>query len=247
MGITGDWDRVITRRTLLRTGGSLAAGMALAGALAPRALGAPPIDGPRPPIAGYPFTLGVASGDPGPHSVVLWTRLAPQPLTPAGGMPAERYPSTSSWRSTTSSAGSSAATSSWAVPDEAHSARAEVQGLDAATEYFYRFKAGREISPVGRTRTAPEPRRDARVAPLRLRLLPELPGRLLQRLRGRGGPGPRRGHPPRRLHLRGAGQRRAGARAAQGDLHARRVPDPPRAVQDRRRPPGRARRAARGS
>jgi alkaline phosphatase D len=32
------------------------------------------------------FTLGVASGDPWPRSVVLWTRLAPRPLEPSGGM-----------------------------------------------------------------------------------------------------------------------------------------------------------------
>ena len=33
-----------------------------------------------------PFTLGVASGDPSPDGVVLWTRLAPDPLN-GGGMP----------------------------------------------------------------------------------------------------------------------------------------------------------------
>src|SRR5262245_33108904 len=33
-----------------------------------------------------PFSLGVASGDPWPDSVVLWTRLAPEPLD-GGGMP----------------------------------------------------------------------------------------------------------------------------------------------------------------
>ncbi len=36
------------------------------------------------------FTLGVASGDPEPDSVVLWTRLAPDPLD-GGGMPARRF------------------------------------------------------------------------------------------------------------------------------------------------------------
>ena len=34
-----------------------------------------------------PFTLGVASGDPTDDGVVLWTRLAPDPLAPGGGMP----------------------------------------------------------------------------------------------------------------------------------------------------------------
>src|SRR5688572_23118655 len=33
-----------------------------------------------------PFTLGVASGDPWPNGVVLWTRLALNPLN-GGGMP----------------------------------------------------------------------------------------------------------------------------------------------------------------
>ena len=42
----------------------------------------------------------------------------------------------------------------------------------------------------------------------------------------------------------GGGQRRACARAGAGDPHARRVPDPPRPVQDRPEPPGRARRAS---
>src|SRR5262245_35727299 len=28
----------------------------------------------------YPFQLGVASGEPSPNGVVLWTRLAPAPL-----------------------------------------------------------------------------------------------------------------------------------------------------------------------
>ena len=38
----------------------------------------------------YPFTLGVASGDPWPDGVVLWTRLAPEPLE-GGGMPAAEH------------------------------------------------------------------------------------------------------------------------------------------------------------
>ena len=33
-----------------------------------------------PALGGTPFTLGVASGDPLPDSVVLWTRLATDPV-----------------------------------------------------------------------------------------------------------------------------------------------------------------------
>lgn len=42
-----------------------------------------------PKFSDHPFSLGVASGDPLPDGVVLWTRLAPRPLEPAGGMPPE--------------------------------------------------------------------------------------------------------------------------------------------------------------
>lgn len=40
-------------------------------------------------------------------------------------------------------------------PEIAHSVHADVRGLRPGREYFYRFKAGPEVSPVGRTRTAP--------------------------------------------------------------------------------------------
>lgn len=42
----------------------------------------------KPRFSAYPFSLGVASGEPLPDSVVLWTRLAPDPLH-GGGMPPE--------------------------------------------------------------------------------------------------------------------------------------------------------------
>src|SRR5262245_21113558 len=35
-----------------------------------------------PKFSGTPFTLGVASGDPTPDGIVLWTRLAPNPVSP---------------------------------------------------------------------------------------------------------------------------------------------------------------------
>ena len=44
----------------------------------------------RPRLADDPFQLGVASGDPTPTGGVLWTRLAPRPLEPDGGMPGPR-------------------------------------------------------------------------------------------------------------------------------------------------------------
>src|SRR3954469_18611647 len=40
----------------------------------------------KPSFANDPFQLGVASGDPTASGAVIWTRLAPDPLTPTGGM-----------------------------------------------------------------------------------------------------------------------------------------------------------------
>lgn len=45
----------------------------------------------QPQFSNYPFSLGVASGEPYPRSVVIWTRLAPNPLN-GGGMPSENVP-----------------------------------------------------------------------------------------------------------------------------------------------------------
>ena len=44
-----------------------------------------------------------------------------------------------------------------AEPQRAHSGHVDVAGLRPARRYFYRFVAGGETSPVGRTRTAPAP------------------------------------------------------------------------------------------
>src|SRR5690606_24199644 len=38
------------------------------------------------PFVADPFALGIASGDPTPDACVIWTRLAPEPLAPLGGM-----------------------------------------------------------------------------------------------------------------------------------------------------------------
>jgi alkaline phosphatase D len=108
----------------------------------------------RPSFIGYPFTLGVASGSPLPAGFVLWTRLAPDPLHGGGVGPdvvdvrweiAEDESFARVVRR-----GSVDAVRAWA-----HSAHVEVTGLEPGRWYFYRFIAGDEVSPVGRTRTAP--------------------------------------------------------------------------------------------
>ena len=44
-----------------------------------------------------------------------------------------------------------------ATPEFAHSVHVELQGLRPGSEYFYRFRVDGHLSPIGRTRTAPEP------------------------------------------------------------------------------------------
>jgi alkaline phosphatase D len=104
-----------------------------------------------------PFQLGVASGDPLPDSVVLWTRLAPAPLNPDGfgGMPDATY--NVDWELATDESFSSVVQKGTVATTraDAHSVHVEPAGLDASREYFYRFKTSGYISPVGRTRTAP--------------------------------------------------------------------------------------------
>ena len=106
-----------------------------------------------------PFTLGVASGDPDEDGVVLWTRLAPDPLN-GGGMP--RDPVEVRWEIAADDGMRRVVKHGRhrALPDWAHAVHVEVQGLEPHREYWYRFHAGDATSPVGRTRTLPRAKDD---------------------------------------------------------------------------------------
>ena len=106
------------------------------------------------PVTGYPFTLGVASGDPSPDGVVLWTRLAPAPLS-GGGMPQRRIPVDVEVSADERFVQVVQRGRTMARPEAGHSVHVELQGLEPGREYFFRFRAAGELSPVGRTRTAP--------------------------------------------------------------------------------------------
>lgn len=138
-----------TRKSFLLTTASLAA----AAAWSSRSFGAVLAS---PKLSGYPFTLGVASGDPKPDGVVLWTRLAPEPLDgETGGMPME--PVAVKWLVAEDEKLSRVVQQgeTTAVPDWAHSVHVEVEGLQPDRWYWYQFQVGSEASPVGRTRTLP--------------------------------------------------------------------------------------------
>lgn len=102
-----------------------------------------------------PFSLGVASGDPDATSVVLWTKLAPRPLDPFGGMQPEVV--AVQWEVAEDDAMKNvvARGSALATPQLGHAVHVEVQGLKSDRWYWYRFRAGNAVSPVGRTRTLP--------------------------------------------------------------------------------------------
>lgn len=147
-----DWESLFSRRMKRRgliIGAGATAGLALAASQS-RWVGA------QPRFPDYPFKLGVASGEPLPDSVVIWTRLAPDPLK-GGGMPDRPVPV--QWQVATDETMSRVVRRGNFVarPELGHSVHVEVGGLDPNRYYWYQFKVGREISPVGRTKTAPIP------------------------------------------------------------------------------------------
>src|SRR3954469_5114644 len=118
--------------------------MRIAWALGAAAVASPPLSerlSARPVFDTCPFSLGVASGDPLPDGVVLWTRLAPKPLE-GGGMPMNIVEA--GWeiaacpRFKTTSQGGRAA----ARPELGHSVHVEIAGLQPARDSWYRFHAG---------------------------------------------------------------------------------------------------------
>jgi alkaline phosphatase D len=104
--------------------------------------------------AGYPFSLGVASGSPLPDSVILWTRILPDPLdvdsAPKLAVPLRWEVAQDEAFRRIVAKGSAVAT-----PELAHSVRVNVTGLQPGRWYWYRFMFGDAVSPAGRTRTAP--------------------------------------------------------------------------------------------
>ncbi|WP_225074267.1 MULTISPECIES: alkaline phosphatase D family protein [unclassified Streptomyces] len=146
---------VARRRTFVK---AAAAGAVLAGPLA-AAL-------PARAATGAPaFLHGVASGDPLPDGVLLWTRVTPVPeAVPGSGL----GPDTEVRWAVAGDKGftdvvAEGSTTATAASD--HTVRADVRGLRPATDYWFRFSAGGTDSPIARTRTAPAA--DAAVANLR--------------------------------------------------------------------------------
>jgi len=137
----------LSRRSVLQLGAA-ATGSAVVGvALAASPASAAP--------ATAVFAHGVASGDPLPDAVVLWTRVTPTAeATPGSG----RGPVVDViWevaldpRFRRTVATGVVATG----PERDHTVKVDADGLDPATSYWYRFRCQGRTSAVGRTRTAP--------------------------------------------------------------------------------------------
>ncbi|WP_371482201.1 alkaline phosphatase [Kitasatospora sp. NBC_00315] len=104
---------------------------------------------------GAAFLHGVASGDPLPDGLLLWTRLTPTPdAVPGSGAGADTEVR---WELATDKAFTAVVASGTVTTSAAtdHTVKVDARGLRADTAYWYRFSATGAASPVGRTRTAP--------------------------------------------------------------------------------------------
>lgn len=140
----------ISRRTLFA--GAIGGGAALALASWPKAF-----------AASAPFVHGVASGDPLPNAVILWTRVTPTvEATPGSGLGPDVAVT---WQVSKNAAFTQIVAQGTAVASAAsdHTLHVDAGGLAPATAYYYRFQALGATSRVGRTKTAPAATSDAAV------------------------------------------------------------------------------------
>lgn len=134
--------RRIRRRDFLRIGSDLAGLIAL---------GALPGDSIADrPLRANPFGLGVASGDPLPQGVLLWTKLDADVV-------GRSRPVSVRWEVAADDRFARIVRrgSALAPPELGHSVHAEVHGLEPGRDYWYRFMAGGQVSPTGHAKTAP--------------------------------------------------------------------------------------------
>lgn len=139
-----------SRRALIRSAAALAAGAVAPAGLAVRVWA-------QARTSEDPFSLGVASGEPTPDGMVLWTRLAPSPLEPDGGLPPEALPVGWELAEDEGFRRIVAKGRTLARPELGHSVHVEPAGLEPDRPYWYRFTFAGASSPVGCTRTAPLP------------------------------------------------------------------------------------------
>ena len=133
---------VVAGSSLISTG----PGAAIAGAEAPGGHG---------DASGTQFLHGVASGDPMSDRVILWTRVTPSPdAIPGSGV----GPATDvRWEVATDPGFGNIVQSGnkTTTADSDHTVKVDCNELSPDSWYYYRFRVGDQVSPVGRTRTVP--------------------------------------------------------------------------------------------
>ncbi|HEX8496918.1 MAG TPA: alkaline phosphatase D family protein [Actinomycetales bacterium] len=141
----------LSRRTLLRGGGGIAAALTL-GAYGPQAAQAAVRDAARSGVFGF----GVASGDPTATEVLLWTRVTPTPDSVPGSGVGPR--ATVRWEVAADEAFTTVLRSGTTTTDAGrdHTVKVVVSDLAPYTRYYYRFRCKGATSVVGRTQTAPD-------------------------------------------------------------------------------------------
>ncbi|MBD89270.1 MAG: alkaline phosphatase [Deltaproteobacteria bacterium] len=116
---------------------------------------------PGPPVDVTRFPQSVASGDPGPGSVILWTRVE------AGGGDIALQLEVSTDENMGALAELEVEAELIARAEQDHCVKVKVEGLEANTHYYYRFLLevdGETVgSRVGRTKTAPDTESDVPV------------------------------------------------------------------------------------
>ncbi len=106
-------------------------------------------DGPPDRDVAIWFEHGVASGDPLPEAVILWTRLSPEAASERSITGRYDVARDEAMRDLV-------ATGTFTTGAERdYTVKIDCSGLSPDTGYYYRFEANGSTSPVGRTRTAP--------------------------------------------------------------------------------------------
>lgn len=144
--------RSLNRRVLLQRAAALAsasvAGAVLSGCEWPTQ--------ERPKLSGYPFTLGIASGDPVSDGFVMWTRLAPNPFD-RDSIADESVPVV--WEVASDAEMQTVLQQGTVIARRAlaHSVHVEARGLPSQRPFWYRFRIpGGDASAIGRAWTAPQ-------------------------------------------------------------------------------------------
>jgi len=102
-----------------------------------------------------PFYHGVASGDPMPNKVIIWTRVTPDTVS--------ANPILVSWQMATDTGMTNIVQNGSKITDNNvdYTVKVDVTGLTANTWYYYEFTVNGLKSPRGRTRTTPASNADS--------------------------------------------------------------------------------------